>query len=87
MTDFLMWAGGIIITGLFSLIGWVINMIFGKIKEHEDFHQKLEDSFNAHRLYSANTYTTKSDIKSVKDEIVNQLNRIEDRIERLQENK
>lgn len=82
-----MWAGGIIITGLFSLIGWVINMIFGKIKEHEDFHQKLEDSFNTQRLYSANTYTTKSDIKSVKDEIVNQLNRIEDRIERLQENK
>jgi len=82
VTDFLMWAGGVVITGLFSLVGWVIGMIFGKIKEHEEFHQKLEDSFNAHKLYSANTYTTKGDIKGIKDEIVTHLNRIEDKLDK-----
>jgi len=81
MIDFLIWAGGVLITGLFSLIGWVIGMIFGKLKEHETFHQKLEEAFNEHRLYSANNYTTKRDIKEIKDEIVGHLHRIEVKID------
>lgn len=82
MNDFLMWAGGIIATGLFSLVGGVFAMIFGKMKDHANKHDELETRFDAHRLYAAENYAGKSDLKTIKDEIVGQLNRIEDKLDR-----
>lgn len=82
MYDFLMWAGGIIIGGIFGLIGWVFTMIFSKLDKHANDHNALETRFDSHRLYVAETYTTKKDIKDMKDEIINQLVRIEDKVDK-----
>lgn len=82
MIDIFLWAAGIIATGLFSLIGWVFKMIFDRIHAHGVAHNNLETRFDAHRLYAAETYTTKNDIKAMKDELTAQLSRIEDKLDR-----
>lgn len=91
MQDFLMWAGGIIATGLFGLIGWIINMILGRLKDHEikcdtrfdaagKEYDALRTSLDAHRLYAAETYTTKVDVNAAKTEIIRQIERLTDKI-------
>lgn len=80
--SFLMWAGGIIIGAAFTLTGWVINMIFGRIDKQDARHEGLETRFDAHRLYAAETFTTKNDVKQAKDEIMRVLERMEDKIDK-----
>lgn len=82
MNDFLMWAGGVIISGLFGLIGWVFTMIFGALKEHGEKHNVLESRLEAHRLYAAESFTTKLDISKIEDKIVRQLDRIEEKLDK-----
>lgn len=89
MIDLLLWAAGIVATGLFSLIGWVITMIFAKFKDHEAVHtdlrrndNELDKKIDDHRLYAAETFTTKVDIRLMQDQLVSQLNRIEDKLDR-----
>lgn len=81
MDDFLMWAGGIIFTGLFGLIGWFINRIFKYIDDLEERCDVLSDQISAHKLYAAETYTTKKDVKDMKDEVVQHLIRIERKVD------
>lgn len=94
MIDFLMWAGGVIITGLFSLIGWVMAMVFTKFKDHEQIHnelfradKELDKKVDDHRLYAAETFTTKNDIKDMKEEIISQLVRMESKLDNKQDKK
>lgn len=82
MLDLIMWVGGLAVTGIFGLIGWVFTMIFGKIDAHAKNHNELETRFDAHRLYAAETFTTKHDLSSIRNEIVTHLNRIEDKLDR-----
>lgn len=81
MLDFIMWIGGFVITGIFSLIGWVITMLFSRLKDHQEAHEALEKDFNNHRLYSAQTFVTKSDISEMKTELVGHLLRIETKLD------
>jgi hypothetical protein len=80
MLDLIMAVGGLAVTGIFGLIGWVFTMIFSKIDAHGKNHNELETRFDNHRLYVAETYTTKKDIKDMKDEIISQLVRIENKV-------
>lgn len=82
MTDVILWAGGIIVSGLFSLIGWVFTMIFNRLKDQADKHDELESRFDAHRLYAAETFTTKQDIVRIEEKIVKQLDRIENKLDK-----
>lgn len=81
MNEFLMWAGGIIATGVYGLIGWQINMIHAKFEKLANDHDQLESRLDAHRLYAAETFTTKKDVKDMKDEIVGHLIRIETKVD------
>lgn len=81
MDDFLMWAGGIIVTGVFGLIGWFINMIFARLDNHSEKHDALETRFDAHRLYAAETFTTKNDVEKSTNRIMRQLERLEDKLD------
>lgn len=94
MNDFLMWVGGVIITGIFSLIGWVMAMIFSKFKDHEQVHvelfradKELDKKIDDHRLYAAETFTTKNDIKDMKEEIISHLVRMEVKLDGKQDKK
>lgn len=80
MYDFLMWAGGIIFTAAFGIVGWVINMIFGKIEKHSDRHDDLETRFDEHRLYAAENFTTKKDVEQAKNDIIKKLEKIENKL-------
>lgn len=80
--ELLMWLGGIAATGIFGLIGWAFTMTHARIDKIIDNHDALETRFDAHRLYAAETFTTKKDVKDAKDEIIDVINRLEDKIER-----
>lgn len=94
MNDFLMWVGGIIVTGVFSLIGWIMAMIFAKFNDHEQVHvelfkadKELDKKVDDHRLYAAETFTTKLDIKDMKDELMSTLVRMETKLDNKQDKK
>lgn len=82
MTDFLMWAGGIVVTGLFSLVGWVIGMIFGKIRDHETIHTVIDKKIDDHRLHVAENYTPRDYIEKMEGRLVSHLVRIEDKLDK-----
>jgi hypothetical protein len=77
-----MWAGGVIVSGIFGLIGWFINMIFKRIDEQDAHLDTMESRLDAHRLYAAETFTTKRDVEKLTDKVIRQLERIEDKIDR-----
>lgn len=96
MYDFLMWIGGIIATGLFGLIGWVLKMIFdaiGKIKHNHDVHvqvsnddrRKIERQIAEHKLHAAETFATKVDVQSGFDKIMLKLENISTKFDRFDE--
>lgn len=79
--DLALWAGGIIITGIFGLIGWSMRMIHGKIDAVANDHEDLKTRFDGHRLHVAETFTTKADIKEMKDDLIRHLVRIEGKVD------
>ena len=62
--------------------GWVIKMIFGKLKQHEEIHSEMERKIENHRLHVAENYSPRTEMKDVKDTIVAHLIRIEDKLDR-----
>jgi hypothetical protein len=80
MHDFLLWSGGIIVTVGSSITAWVISMIFARIDKLDSRHNDLETRFDGHRLYAAENYTTKKDVKDAKDEIIRVIERLEDKM-------
>lgn len=92
MTDFLLWAGGVIFTAIFGLIGWFAKMIFGKFKDHEEIHSQLvEDNrildkkLDDHKLHVAENYAPKNYIEKMEDRLVALLIRIEDKLDKKQD--
>lgn len=89
MHDFLMWAGGIIVTAVFSLIGWAwkqhnkdIDMILTKIEHSGEKYDSIETRFEAHRLYAAETYAKKTEVEKGFDRIADMLDRIDSKLDR-----
>ena len=92
--ELLMWIGGIVATGVFGLIGWAMAMILSKFKDHENVHlefaranKELDKKIDDHRLYAAETFTTKNDIKDMKEEIISHLVRMEVKLDGKQDKK
>jgi len=78
--DVAMWIGGLLFSAGVAIIGWVFTMIFGKLEEQRKDHNDLETRFDNHRLYAAETFTTKKDVKDAKDEIIDKLRKIENKL-------
>lgn len=81
MQEFLLWAGGIVISGIIGVISWVITMIFGTLKEHRDNHNDLLRSVSAHKLHAAETYATKQDVRDGFDRVMIKLDKIDDKLD------
>jgi len=79
--DFLMWAGGIILTAVFSLIGWVMKSLQTRIDKSADSFQALETRFDAHRLYASETFATKNELNKGFDRIMMKLDKIDDKLD------
>lgn len=80
--DFLMWAGGIIFTCAAGITSWVIAMVRAEIKDLRSNHDVLETRFDAHRLYAAETFTTKADVKDMTDRVLAKLDKIDDKLDK-----
>ena len=81
MHDFFMWAGNIIIFSLFSVIAWVLKMVFSAIKEVEDNQKLLTKGLAEHKLHAAETFATKIDVQSGFERIMNKLDKIDDKLD------
>ena len=77
--------GGLIIGGIQAALGWVIGMIFSKLKDLDTTDKDLDKRIDSHKLHVAETYSSKMDIKDLKIEIVDQLNRIEKKLDSKQD--
>lgn len=89
MENFLMWAGGLIITACFGLIGWLVNMIFARLDKHEQKHEEFEQgdvaivkALDAHRLYAAETFATKLDVRDMADRVLSKLDKMDEKLDR-----
>lgn len=82
MIEFLMWAGGIIVTGIFTLIGFIMRMIFGKIKDTETNHAVLSARLESHRLHTVETFATKVDVNKGFDRMMEKLDKIDDKLDK-----
>lgn len=80
-TDVLMWVGGIIVSGLFSLIGWVFKMVFSSIKDVEKSNSALADKLQRHKLHAAETFATKVDVDRGFDRVMDKLDSIDDKLD------
>lgn len=77
-----MWAVGVILTVAVPLTGWIVTMIFAKLEKHSDKHDDLETRFEAHRLYAAETFPTKTDVEKGFDRLVEYLDKIDQKLDR-----
>ena len=61
--------------------GWLVNMLFGKLKDNENRHDELRDQFEQHRLHVAQNYTPRVYIENMENRLVAYLVRIEDKLD------
>ena len=88
MQEIILWAGGIILTSIIGLVGWFVNYIFSRLSSHEKIHmrilgecRKLDDKLESHKLYAAQTFATRADLKETEAVIINHLVRIESKLD------
>lgn len=79
--DFLMWAGSIIATGVFGLIGWVFKMVFDLIRGLESNQAVLAKSISDHKIHAAETFATKTDVRDGFDRLMTKLDKIDDKLD------
>lgn len=83
-TNIGLWVGGVVV----SAGGWLVKMIFGKFKEHENKYDALRNKFEEHysdlhrqfedhRLHVAQNYTPRVYIENMENRLVSHLIRIE----------
>lgn len=82
MWDIVLWVAGFVISGVFGLIGWVINMILSKIKDVEDNHQLLVKGLSDHKLHAAETFATRIDVEKGFDRVMDKLDNIDEKLDR-----
>ena len=82
MNDFLMWMGGIIISGIFGLIGWVFKMVFGAIKTVEDDHKELAQMLSDHKIHAAETFATRQEVNEGFDRVLTKLDAIDNKLDK-----
>ena len=69
-------------TILFPIGGWIVKVLHEKIKAMDLKIEQQADRLDEHKLYAAQTFTTKTDLKAMEDKIVGTLIRIEDKLDR-----
>lgn len=72
------WAFKGLVTILFTIGGWLWLMLIGKVKEQDGSIQKNSDSLKDHQLYTAQTYTTKTDSNRQYDDLSRKLDKVID---------
>lgn len=84
MTEVVLWVAGVIVTAVFSLIGWAwnyhskdIKMLLDHIDRNNQKHDNLESRFDAHRLYAAETFATKLDVEKGFDRVMKGIEKID----------
>lgn len=96
LQDFLMWAGGTIISLVAAVTGWVFKMVFDAIKDQRQDHdnavkesraeqQRIERSLSAHKLHAAETFATKVDVQSGFDKVMLKLESISVKFDKFDE--
>ena len=80
--DFLFWAGGVIVSAIFSLMGWTMKMLHNKIDKNTGNYEDLQRRFEAHRLHAAEIYATKKDMDKGFDRVMNKLDDIDAKLDR-----
>ncbi len=82
-TNIGLWVLGVAV----SAGGWLVKMLFGKLKEQEDKHDILYRQFEEHRLHVAQNYTPRDYIEKMEGRLVSHLVRIEDKLDNKQDKK
>lgn len=89
MNDFVLWAAGVVASGVFGLIGWAwnqhskdIKMLLDHIDKNIQKHDNLETRFDAHRLYAAETFATKLDVEKGFDRVMQGIEKIDNKLDR-----
>jgi len=81
MVEFLANAGLWVMGVAVGAGGWLVNMLFGKLREHEVRHDDLREQFEQHRLHVAQNYTPRIYIENMENRLVAHLVRIEDKLD------
>lgn len=88
IADVMMWIGGFVLTGLMTITAALINYIFSRLASHEKIHarilnecKKLDDKLESYKLYAAQTFATRMDLKETEAVIINHLVRIESKLD------
>ncbi len=89
MQDLILWLIGSVLTVAIATISGLLRLIWGKFKDHERIHvslfkadQVLDKKIDDHKLHVAEQYTTKVDIRDLKESLVSHLVRIEDKLDK-----
>ena len=82
MNDFLMWAGGLIATGVFGIIGWVLKLVFQMMGEQRKDLNSLSKRLSDHKIHAAEKFATKSDVDKGFDRVMRKLENIDDKLDR-----
>ena len=96
MHDFLMWAGGIIISLGAAITGWAFKMVFDAVKSQREDHynftlesrneqKRIEKSLAEHKLHAAETFATKVDVQAGFDKVMLKLENISNKFDRFDE--
>ena len=83
--DFFMWAVGVILTVGIPSIGWVVNMIFNKLKELDHDQKLTVRRLSEHKLHAAETFATKHEVNAGFDRVMNKLESMDDKLDRKQD--
>lgn len=81
MLDILINVLSLICAVLMPIIGWFGKILHAKLKEHDRKIDVIDDKIDDHKLYAAENFTTKNDLKDMKEDLVRRLDRIEQKID------
>lgn len=73
---------GIILTLTHLIGGFIVKLLMDRLKENEMDIAQTKQELSDHKLYAANTFTPKQEVSAMRVELVQALNRIEDKIEK-----
>jgi hypothetical protein len=91
--DLFKWFVGLVLTVGIPLVSFIVRDFKTEIKnlwkKHDDMKERMQDKhdgletrFEAHRLYTAETFPTKVDVEKGFDRVISKLNSIDEKLDR-----